>query len=145
MRRLNYQGRALANWRTLELHTDPPSALVQMSALQAAGLFAFIDNYYYASIVPYRALALGGFRVVVADEDWETATEFSACADVADLDGFEPIDLCPNCGSREVFRGASWILSILGFLWCGVPLPRETSYRKSRRCASHWRKSPAAS
>ncbi len=131
----------MARWRTLELHTDPGAALIQVSALQAAGFLSFIDNFYHALVIPHYALALGGFRVVVEEEVWEDALIFVSGSDAIAPEFFDAIDQCARCDSTDVFRGASLILSILGFLCAGVPLPMKTDYRRCRRCGNQWHKS----
>ncbi|MBY0567290.1 MAG: DUF2007 domain-containing protein [Hyphomonadaceae bacterium] len=52
---------------------DRSEAFVVRSALEAAGVAVFMENYNQIALKPFSELALGGFRVLVIEEDLPAA------------------------------------------------------------------------
>lgn len=52
---------------------DRNEALIAVSVLGAAGLAGFLINSAQISVQPFHEVALGGFRLMVVDEELEAA------------------------------------------------------------------------
>lgn len=48
-------------------------ALIVLGALHAAGVLAFLQNHGHNSVAPFNVLALGGFRLMVPEEELPAA------------------------------------------------------------------------
>src|SRR5262245_36081087 len=66
--------------RTAAYFLERTEAVVARSALEGAGLLAFIGGEDWRAMVPYHTLALGGYRLLVCDEDMEEAIEILRAA-----------------------------------------------------------------
>lgn len=132
----------MSRLRTLEHHFDIAPALVQASALEAAGVPCFIANYQICSTLPFQAIALGGVRVDVADADLTRAREVLAelqASPPEEMSASEPTDICPKCRSSDVFRGL-WLPLALATGWfLGAPIGWK-GHRECRNCGHQWRR-----
>lgn len=59
--------------RLVAHYFDRPEAFVARSALEAAGVVSFLENYNQIALKPFSEIALGGFRLMVVDEDLPVA------------------------------------------------------------------------
>lgn len=59
--------------RLLAHFHDRNEAIIVRSVLDAAGVAAFAENIEQNSNQPFHQIALGGFRIMVCDEDLDTA------------------------------------------------------------------------
>lgn len=136
------QGPALASLRTLERHYDFAPALVQMSALEAAGIPCFLGNYDVIAMRWWYMIAIGGIRVDVLDTDLDAARALIS-APVEPPADFEPCDVCARCGSTDIYRGFWFWWVILAFYY-SVPFGVR-GYRQCRDCKFDWyaRRAPA--
>jgi hypothetical protein len=61
--------------RLVAHYFDRAEAFVVHSALDAAGVAAFLENHNQVALKPFSEIALGGFRLMVADEDLSVALD----------------------------------------------------------------------
>lgn len=59
--------------RLVAHYYDRNEALIAIGALDAAGLAGFLINAAQISVQPFHEVALGGFRLMVVDEELEEA------------------------------------------------------------------------
>ncbi len=55
--------------RLVAVYYDRSEALVVASALDASGIPTFVQNYWHNSVKPLSEIGLGGYRVMVCDQD----------------------------------------------------------------------------
>ena len=114
---------------------DLSSALVARSYLESQRLFAVTPEYHFAATNWHMMFALQAMRVMVREEDLETAHAL--------LESQHPgWETCRSCGSDKIYRYNSrlWIaLGMLMVLWSViVPLVKQTARRRCRDCRHHW-------
>jgi hypothetical protein len=61
--------------RLVAHYFDRSEAFVVCSALEAAGVVTFMENYNQVALKPFSEIALGGFRIMVVDEDLPDALD----------------------------------------------------------------------
>jgi hypothetical protein len=59
--------------RLVAHYFDPVEAMIARSVIEAAGMLAILDNYYWISVQPHHVGPLGGYRLVVSESDLEDA------------------------------------------------------------------------
>ena len=83
--------------------------MVARSYLESHGLFAVTPEYHFAAANWHMAFALQAMRVMVREEDLNTAREL--------LGGQEPgWETCPVCASDKIYRYKSRIWAALSIL-----------------------------
>ena len=109
-------------------------AEVARSALESAGIEAWLENKHLVAMNALYANAVGGLRLVVAEEDLAAAR--TALADLRDSAGASDMTFtappppviapppeirCPECGSLEIARFQRLkIFAVIGVLLMGV-------------------------
>ena len=128
----------MARLVTVAGFVDHPQAYVAKALLEQHGFCIFLFDESMIRLAWHYGVALGGLKLMVPDAEAEAAKALLAAP--ADIAG-EPIDLCPECGSEDVFRQPSRPLGLLGFLMAGIPILVPTRKRRCRTCDTAWRRS----
>ena len=55
--------------RLVAVFYDRSEAMVAAGALDASGIPTFVQNYWHNSVRPFGEIALGGYRMMVCEED----------------------------------------------------------------------------
>lgn len=115
--------------RVIAAYTNSEQAYLLASRLESAGIAVEIRDAATLSLNWMYALAIGGIKVAVADEDVGDALEILHIA--ADHEGFLK---CPRCGSSE---SSVRVLSPSGalFLFANIPVPIDLQKADCRSCA----------
>lgn len=121
----------------LSVYYDLPAAFVHRALLTQHGIPAFLFDEHTGGVSWVYLSALGGVRLMTPARDLEAAR-----AIIGDLS--ERIDVpedehCPECGSDDIFRPASWLLGLLTVLTFGPPLLVKSRRRHCRHCGHNWR------
>jgi hypothetical protein len=59
--------------RLLAKYYERNEAFIALGALESAGVTAFLENAAQISIVPFEEIARGGYRLMVPDEELDSA------------------------------------------------------------------------
>ncbi|HAQ36446.1 MAG: hypothetical protein CMF74_03420 [Maricaulis sp.] len=122
---------------------DPSEALVLASALDAAGIPAFLPDHQFHTYFPFLVLGFSGARVLVHDSDFEAAREIVA------LDQRQgPLVPGPVCAGPTrklktrggaLALGALLALSFVWTIWVLVVPPRLMCSRICEACGYRYR------
>lgn len=104
----------------------PHEAYIAKANLESAGIESFIADEHTVNTQWLYSNAIGGVRLMVAEEDLEDATEiltsdFSKSLEIHSEAIGEKQDICPNCGSGDLSaytqgkRPAFLVFILLGF------------------------------
>ncbi|MFW5791985.1 MAG: DUF2007 domain-containing protein [Desulfohalobiaceae bacterium] len=127
---------------TVKTFLYPWEADLARSALEAAGIPAYVRDAETVSLNWFLSNALGGVRVQVPGELADKAREVleATAEDVAWPDPDEqPLPTCPRCGSASTtaFRGRWW-LPFLSWFLADLLLLSRRKRRRCRRCGHTW-------
>ena len=106
----------------------PYEAHIAKANLASAGIESFIADEHTVNAQWLYSDALGGVRLMVAEEDANQASEilgedFSQCFENADDAVEGHIDVCPHCGSSDIAAYTKGKRSaFLVFILLGLPL-----------------------
>ncbi len=121
---------------TVAIYYDLPSAVVAKARLDQYGFTVFLSDWQYATVAWHLMHALGGLRMMVPEPEAADALEILE-GPTADA-GPDPLDICPVCGSENVFRRSSWF-SFPASVPLGVGILFRTAKRFCRDCRHRWR------
>jgi hypothetical protein len=116
---------------------DAVEAEVARTALESAGIHAFIFDGYLAQNAWYLSVAIGGMRLMVPEEQAADARALLSMS-TPEQAAPDPIDTCPACGGAEVARLYSW-WSLVPTIWAGLPFLFARLRRRCRICGHRWR------
>jgi hypothetical protein len=102
--------------RLLAHYYDRSEALVASAALDAAGIPTFVENHEQNANLPFEQIALGGFRLMVCEQD--IADALSVLGDARGA---------PLLEGERLSQRTYWLPSLMLVLLMGVPLPFRTS------------------
>lgn len=122
---------------------DHTQAEIVAGLLRAEGCQVYVFENGLSRLRWYEVIAFGGARVMVADEDLESATEVLARWQHGDY-CLDDDDRCPRCDSGDIeenpgYRG--WAF----FFGCVVGLPLWPMFKWRQRCRScghRWKATP---
>lgn len=118
----------------LRNYLDPEEAVVAGSFLQSEGIPVFLGNVHFLTVNPMLRQALGGYPLMVREEDIQTAgallsdVEAVATAEAAAADV-----VCVKCGGGPVRLQRDQIWGLVGFAW-GIPFARRTGKSVCAAC-----------
>ena len=115
---------------------DAVEAEVARTALESAGIRAFIFDGSLAQNGWYLSLLIGGVRLMVPEEqaaDARALLSMPAPEEAAP----DPIDACPACGGTEVAKLYSWWSLVISF--SAGPFWFARLRRRCRTCGHRWR------
>ena len=122
---------------------DHTEAEIVAGLLRAEGCPVHVFENGLSRLRWYEVIAFGGARVMVADEDLETATEVLARWRHGDY-CLDDEDRCPHCNSGDIeenpnYRGWSFFLGY----FLGLPLWPMLKWReRCRSCGHRWKAIP---
>lgn len=123
---------------TIASFVDPTDAHILRARLEAEGIPAYVVNEHHVRLNWFQAMALGGARVQVADEDAEEARQVMAALERGEFAlPDEPSDAiaCPRCGSQDIVAdGRSRGLSLWSAFLFALPLPFSHRRVRCRAC-----------
>ncbi len=132
---------------TLATFYDVSEAHVVRGLLEQNGIPAFLPDQHFLAAGWHFLFPARGMRLSVFDSDLEAARALIAEKDENLMSG--GVDTCPECGSGNVFRGASGIAATIGvFLGMfvaastAIPLILSTRGRLCRACGHKWTVDP---
>jgi Putative prokaryotic signal transducing protein len=101
-----------------------PEAEVVCSMLNAAGIPAFLPDRNTVGNLGFQSFALGGFRIIVAEQDAKDAK-----AIVDEFRAAEPTEKLPESAAfwRQPIRNALWLVVNYFFGWCPAWLRKRQS------------------
>ena len=126
---------------TVKTYGGLPEAEVAPSVLEQNGILAHLPDRNVASVAWYLTRAVGGIRLQVPESELESARLLLGERDDALEEG--GVDVCPECGSGDVFRPASLIVGIAGWALTGIPLLLLRRSRYCRQCRHKWLSAPS--
>ena len=91
---------------------DLGEALVAAAALEHAGVFCIVDNYNQLGVAPFRAVAYGGYRLLVVEQE---------LADAVDI--LRDAMRNPLKEGERLHKQDFFIASLIATLLIGVPTP----------------------
>jgi hypothetical protein len=117
--------------------------------LEAEGIEAVIADEHLVSIDWPMAMALGGVKVQVPQEQLAAARTVKALCEAGAYEavlvrefGADDASRCPRCGAGEIMRRKprTWLLALLAsFVSTGVIFPVRASRFACRACGATWR------
>ncbi len=116
---------------------DAGEAEVARSALESAGVHAFIFDGGLARTAWHLSHAIGGVRLMVLEEQAADARALLSMPTPEQATP-DPIDSCPACGGTEVARLYSW-WSLVPSSLTGIPFLFARLRRRCRACDHRWR------
>ena len=132
---------------TLRYYRDLPEAQVAKSALESAGIFAFLRDENTVRIDWGYSNAVGGIRLQVRPEDASAAEEalsqpIPSTIESGSIDYEQP--RCPFCQSLDINFEA--VNSKVGHatMILGVPIPWPKAQWICRSCGREWKEQPNA-
>ena len=134
---------------TVASFAEPWNAHILRGRLEAEGIFVLIVDELQVGLNWPWALALGGVKVQVPDEQWQSAIEIARLCLAGDFRRelepvFGPLDgpQCPHCRSdRFTSRRPIPRLVLLAILYWvfEVIFPVSASRHRCRACGTAWR------
>ncbi len=115
---------------------DAVEAEVVRTALESAGIRAFIFDGSLANTAWHLTIAIGGVRLMVPEEQAADARALLSMP-VPDPAAPDPIDACPACGGTEVAKLYSWWTLVISF--SAGPFLFARLRRRCRTCGHGWR------
>jgi predicted RNA-binding Zn-ribbon protein involved in translation (DUF1610 family) len=128
---------------TVGRYRDLTEVEVAQSALESAGIEAFVPDAHVVTMNWAWANALGGIRLQVAARDEQSAIEVLAQSVpeeivFAENETFQQ-PRCPQCGSKEItFQGTSRGLAIASLYAFSLPLPQGRETWSCSSCGARW-------
>jgi hypothetical protein len=97
---------------TLATYWSLEDCAVQRSALDAASIRNFADDFFLVNIDWFYANMAHGIKLRVAREDLQNAAEIlEGASEVGEPEAFEePIERCPECESTNIERTRKWLV-----------------------------------
>ncbi len=129
----------MSRLQTVRTFYDLPAAEVARSALLGHGIPSHLLDAHLAGNAWHYTFALGGIRLAVLEDHAELARQVLDLPTESDADS-DPIDVCPDCGTDDVFRPGSLVAGALGFLISAIPFPVVLRRRSCRACGAGWHK-----
>jgi hypothetical protein len=119
-----------------------PEALVAKSMMDSAGIESFLSDENLVRLDWFYSNLVGGIKLMVREEDAETALNVLEKNIPAKLDvtgmGEYAQPPCPRCGSLDVtFDGLDKKITYPG-LFFGVPIPAKNFGGKCHACGHEW-------
>ena len=102
--------------RLVAHYYDRNEALIVSAALDAAGVPTFLENHEQNANLPFEQIALGGFRVMVCEQDLAAA-----------LGVLEEARRASSFEGEQLSQRTFWVPSLLLVLLTGIPLPFRIS------------------
>ena len=135
---------------TVKSYRDLSDALVAKTALESAGIEAYLQDANLIRLDWQMSNMIGGLRLQVDEPDVDAATAVLAAPVPAaivmeeDEPEFEQ-PRCPRCGSNEVtYEGKSRGAALVSLSFLAIPLPFGKSSWKCSACGARWREEPDA-
>ncbi len=133
--------RAITTLVTVKTYDSLPEAEVGRSVLEQNGILAHLPDRHVVFAAWYLTRAVGGIRVQVPESEVDAARALLGERDeILDEGG---VDLCPECGSGDVFRPASLLVGVLVTSLTGIPLLWRRRSRYCRQCRHKWLSAPS--
>ncbi len=115
--------------------------------LESEGIVCYLFDEYMVSINPIYSNSVGGIKLKIDDEDFESAKELLSQLEQVPLTNDNgSLVTCPRCSSSELYldfksmKGASGIASIfISFLLMVFPIYYKTVY-KCKACGTEFKK-----
>ena len=127
----------MAGLIALSTYYDLPAAIVHRSLLDQHGIPAFLFDRHMGGVSWVHLPALRGMRLMVLERDLEVAR--GILGDLSERIDVPEDEHCPDCGSDDIFRPASWLLGLFTVLTVGPPLLVRSRRRHCRSCGHDWR------
>ena len=125
---------------TVARFNKPEDAHLLRMRLEAAGISAYVQDENMVQLDMLKAIALGGVRVQIAEEDLSAARELLATDH--GVEDYQPTYTCPRCGSQHVAREPfSRRIAYLSLLALGLPLLWLRSRLRCDSCLHTWKSS----
>jgi hypothetical protein len=121
---------------TVKTYDNLPEAEVGRSILEQNGIPAHLPDRNVAVAAWHLTRAVGGIRLQVPESELEVARELLGERNETLEDG--GVDVCPECGSGDVFRPASLLVGVLVTSLTGIPLLMRRRSRYCRQCRHKW-------
>jgi predicted RNA-binding Zn-ribbon protein involved in translation (DUF1610 family) len=127
----------------VERFRDVADAELANSALEAAGIQSFLADANVVGVVWTYSNAVGGIRLMVADEDLEAARSILQTDQSGELELSEAeravSDRCPTCGSLDIVveKGSRKTAALM--LWTILPLWIWRTRARCRNCGNVWK------
>lgn len=86
--------------KTIATFSKPEEAHLFRTRLEAVGIPAYVQDEHFVQMDWLGSNAIGGVRVQIADQDWDSAREFLAADSPQPSPDAEDV-VCPKCGSHE--------------------------------------------
>ena len=105
---------------TVATYWNLEDCAVDRTALDAAAIRNFADDYFLVNIDWMYANAMRGIKLRVPREDLERASEvLEGATEIGEPEAFvEEVERCENCGSTDIVATRKW----LAFVGVSVPL-----------------------
>lgn len=136
------------NYTILRSYNNLIDAEIDLVRLKDEELDVHMYDNNMANLMPHYALAVGGIKIYIHEDDFEKGFE------VISFDGNKENDVdeifnietdksnlvCPRCDSANIFEERSKILGILFFISLGVPFSVGKYIYHCSKCDYRWRK-----
>lgn len=132
---------AIATLVSVRTYDSLPEAEVARSVLEQNGIPARLPDRNVAGAMWYLTHAVGCIRLQIPESELDLARRLLGVRDDALDEG--GVDVCPECGSGDVFRPASLVVAIAGVLLAGIPLLLRRRARYCRQCRHKWLFTPS--
>ncbi len=132
---------AITTLVTVKTYDSLPEAEVGWSLLEQNGIPANLPDRNVAGAAWHWTRAVGGIRLQVPESELATARQLLGERDDVLAEG--SVDVCPECGSGDVFRPASLIAGVVVTSLTGIPLLLRRRSRYCRQCRHKWLSAPS--
>tara|TARA_R110002096_G_scaffold237751_1_gene428582 strand:+ start:29032 stop:29451 length:420 start_codon:yes stop_codon:yes gene_type:complete len=131
----------------LRTYNSLTEAELDFIKLRDEELDVYMADNNMASIMPHYALAVGGIKIFIAEDQFQKGYEVISYernqeSDVNELledENPEPSLVCPNCGSSNYFQERSFFLGILILLLFILPVSIGNNINHCVNCDHRWK------
>lgn len=119
-------------------------AHLDLAKLRDEGIDAFLQDDNVATINPLYAHAIGGIKLMVQNEDYNTAIEALNMNDFEYLHNEYPEEIsaqrkCMECGSINVYQKSSWLIALIYMLLFFIPVVIKKKKFICLDCSNQWK------
>ena len=119
----------------LNIYNDAYEALCVKASLEAAGLYAFVPDYYAASSNWYGGGPIGNIRLLVLDTELQAAQKL---LDQQQLPASEAVAPCPKCSSTRTSQMANFLSGAIAVFFL-IPAIQRTKHFICHDCKNRWK------